>query len=440
MKPTAIAKPGQSPIAPQNLPEKLVWYYIINFYVIYLVGGHYIFAPLLASFLFFCIVKTWWSQTSITPIKGRVVISPLVWLWIIAMLIMEVALIVGHINWELSILQIFKSSLFWYRHWALFALFLVSGYLNIRPQIIYRAVCIFCLQGLVLVLICYVGYILNVPRFDYVSPLQAFGGDELYYRTSFLFPEPHYEEGFRLTLFAPWSPALGLVANIYFFLAYQETNQKWRWLGMGGAIAMAIGSLSRMAIVCIPLVIFLLWLSVNFVRVEVQFGASLMSFVLGIWSSALIDWIKNIQQEFYRFRPGSSNVRAAIRQMTLNRWWTEAPVWGHGIVLSKGPASIGHMPLGTHHTWYGALYLHGLVGCSALAIAFVCTLVNLVSQVRTAPMAKVGLSIMLVLMIFSFGDNIENIAYLYWPGLLILGIAFKENANRLVLNKKLLSV
>lgn len=432
MKPTAIA--------PQNLPEKLVWYYIINIYVIYLLGGHYILAPLLASFLAFCVVKQWWNQSPITPSREKIIISPLVWLWIIAMLIMEVALIIGHINWELSIVQIFKSSLYWYRHWALFALFPVSGYLNIRPQIIYRAVCIFCLQGLILTVICYIGYILNLPRFDYVSPFQALGGDELYYRTNFLFPEPNYEEGFRLTLFAPWSPALGLVADVFFFLAYQETDQKWRWLGMVGAIAMAIGSLSRMAILCIPLVLFLLWLAVNFVRIEVQLGASLISFLVGICSSTLIDWIKNIQQQFYRLRPSSSNARVAIKQMTLNRWWTEAPIWGHGIVLSKGPSSIGNMPLGTHHAWYGVLYLHGLVGFFAFAVPFVCTLINLVSKVRTAPMAKVGLSITLVLMIFSFGDNIENLAYLYWPGLLILGITFKENANQLVFNKRLLTI
>jgi hypothetical protein len=427
-------------IAPQNLPEKLVWYYIINIYVIYLLGGHYIFAPLLASFLAFCVVKKWWNQTLMTPIKEKIIISPLVWLWIIAMLIMEVALIIGHLNWELSLVQVFKSTLFWYRHWALFALFPLSGYLNIRPQIIYRAVCIFCLQGLILVLLCYIAYILNIPRFDYVSPLKAFGGDELYYRTNFLFPEPHYNEGFRLTLFAPWSPALGLVADVYFFLAYRETDRKWRWLGMVGAIAMVIGSVSRLAILCIPLVLCLLWLSISFVRIEVQLGASLMSFLLGIWSSALINWIKTIQQKFDQFRPGSSNIRAAIRQMTLNRWWTEAPVWGHGIVLSKGPASIGHMPLGTHHAWYGVLYLHGLVGFFAFAIPLFITLVNLVSQVRTVLMAKVGLSIILVLMIFSFGDNIENLAYLYWPGLLILGITFKENTNQLVLNKKLLTM
>jgi len=31
-----------------------------------------------------------------------------------------------------------------------------------------------------------------------------------------------------------------------------------------------------------------------------------------------------------------------------------------------------------------------------------------------------------ILFIMSFAENIEYLAYLYWPGLLIMGIAFKE--------------
>ena len=37
-----------------------------------------------------------------------------------------------------------------------------------------------------------------------------------------------------------------------------------------------------------------------------------------------------------------------------------------------------------------------------------------------------GLGILLAILIFSFGDNVEIIAYLIWPSLLFLGIAFRR--------------
>ena len=236
---------------PANLPETLVWYYIIGAYIFYLLGGQYIFAPLLATVLVFLVCQKWWGQTPRTPFSERIDFCPLTWIWIVAMLMMEVALIVGHINFDLSITQIVKSSLYWYKHWALFALFPVAAYLKIRPQIIYRASCIFCTLCLVLVLLSSSAYLIHLPIFSYVSPFQALGGDEMYYTVNLLFQEPTYNEGFRLQLFAPWPPALGLMGNIYFFLTYQETDSKWRWLGMLGAIAMIVMSVSRLAIICI---------------------------------------------------------------------------------------------------------------------------------------------------------------------------------------------
>jgi hypothetical protein len=52
---------------PQNLPEKLIWYYILGTYPIYYIGGLYLFAPLLAIFLSLYLLKQWWLQTPNTP-------------------------------------------------------------------------------------------------------------------------------------------------------------------------------------------------------------------------------------------------------------------------------------------------------------------------------------------------------------------------------------
>jgi hypothetical protein len=157
---------------------------------------------------------------------------------------------------------------------------------------------------------------------------------------------------------------------------------------------------------------------------------------MGILSSKLIEWFEELKVSFYKFRPGSSQVRAALGRITLDRWWNEAPIWGHGINISRGPASLGFMPIGTHHTWYGVLYLHGLVGFFCFAIPFLLSAVDLLSRVKNSQIARVAFSLMLVLFLFSFGENIENLSYLYWQALLIIGIALKGNAQQLARNQK----
>jgi len=53
-------------------------------------------------------------------------------------------------------------------------------------------------------------------------------------------------------------------------------------------------------------------------------------------------------------------------------------------------------------------------------------LLGLLIKAQKSKAARAGVSTILVLFIMSFAENIEYLAYLYWPGLLIMGIAFKE--------------
>ncbi|MDV2993554.1 MAG: hypothetical protein N4J56_003208 [Chroococcidiopsis sp. SAG 2025] len=48
--------------------------------------------------------------------------------------------------------------------------------------------------------------------------------------------------------------------------------------------------------------------------------------------------------------------------MALYKWEKEAPIWGHGATEEKGPIIVASMPIGSHSTWSGLLYVQGLVG------------------------------------------------------------------------------
>ena len=427
-----------SDLKPQNLPEKLIWWYIVCTYPIYYLGGQYLLAPLLGYFLALCLFKQWWNQTPATPPEEKITVPVAVWFWIIGILVIEIALIVGHANFDLGLGKTVSSSVNrWLRTWTLFPIFMLVGCLQIRPQLIYRAACIMCIQSFLLAIF---ASIIRMPDVGYISPLSVFGGGNFY--EVFIFGSLTDDSGFRLALFAPWAPGLGMVANVYFFLASREKNSTLRYLGMIGAVVMIVGSVSRLAIICLPFTLGLSWFLLNIYRPTVQLGTALFAFLGGFLAPTIINGLQLAKDEFSKARPGSSRVRGVLGRIAVNRWQNEAFVWGHGTVNGKGPRIAGYMPIGTHHTWFSLLFEHGLIGCFSLAIPIVWTAIELIFKAQKSPTAKVGLNIILVLIFFSLGENIDGLTYLYWPGLVILGISLNENinpVNSLVADEKILT-
>lgn len=413
-------------VKPQNFEEKLIWYYIIGIYGWYFLGTQFVIGPALAWFLTLYLWMKLWNQTANTPTEEKIIIPLSVWIWIVSMLIIQFSLIVGHIDFDLDTTRIIKSIINWYRHHALMALFPLIGCLNIRARLIYRAVCIVALQSLVFITVAYVAFFLKIlPENLYVSPFKIAGGNALLYNVQFYFMEDGSTP--RMLLFAPWSPALGLVANVYFFIAYQESHKKWRLIGMIGSVAMILVSVSRAAWVCLPVTLFFTLLLVNITQPITQVAAGLVSFFTGVFAPHLIDWFSNFRDNFDSARPASSRLRNVLGEIGIYRWWNEARIWGHGI-QDLGPKVVEYMPIGSHNTWVGLLFTYGLVGFIAQVIPLIWSFVDLLFKAQKSKSARAGLSTILVLLVMSFAENIEYLAYLYWPGLLIMGIAFKEVA------------
>ena len=105
-------------IRPRNLPEIVIWHYIIGTYPIYLLGAHYFLTAFMGGVLLSYLAQKWWRQTDATPASERITIAPIAWAWLATMLIIELALIVGHFNYDLGIAQIIKSSSHWFRTWG----------------------------------------------------------------------------------------------------------------------------------------------------------------------------------------------------------------------------------------------------------------------------------------------------------------------------------
>ena len=107
----------------------------------------------------------------------------------------------------------------------------------------------------------------------------------------------------------------------------------------------------------------------------------------------------------------SSRVRATLGRIAVDRWQEEAPVFGHGVV-ERGPHLVEYMPIGSHHSWYGLLFVKGLAGLLSFALPIVLSTAVLGKNAYRNPRARVGLSMVLLLLLYSFGENLEILAYL----------------------------
>ena len=418
-------------IQPENFPERVVWYAMTGTYIWFLLGATYIVGSVIGWILFFYLVLKLWFQDENTPPEERIVIPWITWVWIIGMLIMEVALIMGHLDFNLSMGQMIKSSIGWAKGWALIALYPLAGCLNIRLELIYRAVCVIGLQTLFLAPLLIIAPIVGLPTVLYVSPLKVVGAG----LGSTFFDVSLYQVDFdgqiRQRLFTPWGPALGFVANIYFTLSMREKNKKWRWYGMIASAYMSQICKSRLAQVAIlstPILIFFLS---RLLRPYIVMASGIISVATGILATNILNFLDEFWKKFKAVRADSSRVRAALKQIAFDRAAKEAPIWGHGIV-ERGPHAVEFMPIGSHHTWAGLAFVKGMVGFYAMAIPMILSFFVLLIKAQKSKEAATGLAILFILFLYTFGENLEILVYLYWPGMIAMGIAFKPISRPLV--------
>ncbi len=411
-------------LAPQNFAERVIWYSITRTYLFYLFGALYILAPVIGWVLVAHLGVKLWQQTPLTPAHERIVIPVGVWVWVIAMLMMEIALFVGHANYDLGIAKTIKSTIGWAKGWALIAVFPLIGCLPIRPELIYKASAIVCMHTLILMPFLVMAYLAGLPPDLYVSPLKAVGGPGPEYFTVTLYGiNPDGTPRWRL--FTPWGPALGFVANFYFIFALQLKGTRWFYFGVIGSVLMCLVSKSRLALVCIAIVGLTTWALSRLTKIPILALFGTTSVLTGINAPTILQKLDDFNQKFKAARADSSRVRSALGRIAKDRWENEAPIWGHGIV-EKGPHLVEFMMIGSHHTWYGLLFVKGIVGFISLATAMAYSFIELLIKAQHTPVCQVGVSIILILFLYTFGENLEILSYLYWPALVILGIALKQ--------------
>ncbi|WP_164867865.1 O-antigen ligase domain-containing protein [Rhodovarius crocodyli] len=357
-------------------------------------------------------------------------VPPGVWVWVMGMFGMLLALWVAHAVEQLGTGQTIKSTIGWVKGWALLAAFpLVGACLAIRPELLIRAMGWFALQTLILIPILVAAALVRLPSKLFVSPLQAVGGPGPEFFSVYLYTIDPSNGALRWQFIAPWAPAAGMIGCLMFVMAVFERDRFFRWVGIATAILICLMTKSRMALLFVIMFPPALWIASRLTRSSVLLGFSVLSALFGVAANAVIVAVQDAIAAFRGARADSTRVREALGRIATGRWRDEAPLWGHGIV-ERGPHYVEFMPIGSHHTWFGLLFVKGLVGFISLAVPLLWTFVEMLLLAQISALGRMGLAVAFILFFFSFGENLEILAYLFWPGLVLLGAAFTE-AHRL---------
>ncbi|WP_299307719.1 O-antigen ligase domain-containing protein [uncultured Croceicoccus sp.] len=408
---------------PETAAERLIARSITATWLLWLIGGLYIAGPVIG-----------WALTGMVVValylgrKNIAAIPATIWLWHAGMAAMLLILWAGHANFALGTAQTIKSSIGWAKGWALIALFPMAGaVLDIRLPVIARAVCRLSMWTLLMLPLFLAAPFVGLPEMLYVSPLKAVGGPGPEYFATILYTIEPGAGTPRWQFFAPWSPAAGMVAVVYVFLAAQERDLFWKAIGIFGFLAVAVLSQSRLALVAMVALVPIVWAVARVDRAAVWFIAAPVLLLVGLFASDLVSFVDQLMSDFSSARADSSRVRAALGRIAMDRWENEAFWFGHGIVES-GPHLVEYMPIGSHHSWYGLLFVKGLAGALALAVPLAVTVAVLLWRARLGALHRTALSMILILVLYSFGENLEILAYLYWPALIVIGraLAFRN--------------
>jgi hypothetical protein len=419
---------ASSSLYPENTEERLIWYALLGTYPLYAIGALYIIGPVLAWVLLVRLGMRLWTQSFHAPSAAGIRVAPAVWLWCAGMLFMLVALVAGHLSQDLGIAKLMKSSIGWAKGWALLAVFPLAGCLPVRPELLYRGACIVCLHTLLLSPIFFGAWVIGLPETLWVSPLKVVGGPGPEFFSLSLYEIDPGRGTPRWRLFTPWAPAVGFVANVYFVFALNERDRRWKAAGIAGSVMMVLMSQSRLAIVCMAFIPLAAWTLSKLHRPGMWMAAGVAVSVLGILATPLLALFDDLVQAFKSARSGSTRVRAALARIAIERWQTEAPVWGHGIV-ERGPHLVEFMPIGSHHTWYGLLFVKGAVGFIALALPLAWSFLELLAKAQGSSLARAGLAMVLIIFLYTFGENLEILAYLFWPALILLGLSLNAQSQ-----------
>lgn len=411
----------------QGPAERFVYRTLVMTWPFYAIGALYVVGPVIAWLLGGLVVIVLYLGPAMREdLRATGSIPPVIWAWIIGMTVMLIALWIGHLDWGLGLKQTIKSSIGWAKGWALLALFpLIGAVLPIRREVLVRAQCVVGMWTLILAPLLVIAPYIGLPERIFTSPLKAIGGPGPEYFSVFLFTFDPSTWTPRWQFYAPWSPFAALLGVVMVLFALEEKNRNWKALGVAAGTFMILASKSRMGLVGLVACTIGPRMMPLLLRTWAWQTVAGLTASLAVFGPMLVSAANNAVSTFKGARADSTRVRETLQRIAKERWENEAVWFGHGTV-HPGSHAVEYMPIGSHHTWFGLLFVKGLVGMIGLLVPFVWQTILSMKDATMGSRGRLPMGIMMTLTLLSFGENIEIEAYLLWPALMLIGIHARE--------------
>ncbi len=409
-----------------NFIEKILFKTIVLTWVFYLFGALYVVGPVLGwSVAGIAFGSFYLGDKAIKASKMYNDIPIGVWIWTISMLGMLVVLWIGHTTNGLGVPATIKSTIGWAKGWALFPIFIFIGTtFKINREVIIRAYCVLGLTTLILSPIFLAAPFIGLPEKLYVSPLKVVGGPGPEFFAVYLYTlDP--TAGARWQFFTPWSPFAGLIGVLSVLICAEDRNLFFKTAGIAAGTMMVFLTFSRMSLIGIVVCAGVGYGARLLTNKVAWSSAALLTSICTLVAGSLFNGVLTAIDKFHGARASSTRVRSTLQRIARERWANEAPFFGHGSV-EPGSHLVEYMPIGSHHTWFGLLFVKGIVGVFMLAIPMLWTIFEAFIYTVASPRGRLSLGIMLAILFFSFGENMEMQVYMFWPALVLVGITMRE--------------
>jgi len=121
---------------------------------------------------------------------------------------------------------------------------------------------------------------------------------------------------------------------------------------------MVLLAASRMGLIVMLIVPVAVWGISRLTRPWVMVATAFCLLVVVAFFEPISQALLALFDDIKSARADSTRVRAALGNIALYRWQSEAYWFGHGVV-ETGTHLVEFMPIGSHHNWYGLLFVKG---------------------------------------------------------------------------------
>ncbi len=291
----------------------------------------------------------------------------------------------------------------------------------VRPAVVFSAVAILGVQTLVYSLIAW-RVVSSGLEPHYPSPIPAVRMiDPAYNSVRLIQPKDISGTESRLIAFTPFPTSAGAMAAIFALLTLGLRRSWWKALAMAGWAALIVLAVARTAMISGGLACVLYGLL--HLRRRWLFLAGGAALMLGMAFTGPLLRSVDFAYSFVReSRPSSSQDRTNLRRLAWDGWrYGEDPVLGEGASVRGGPI-VREVGLGTHDAYQSNFFIRGALGFGLTMLPVVVTLVFGFFAGRS-PAERMVAAVPLVLLIYSYSQELASLYVHIWPAFLIIGAA-----------------